>query len=64
MAQSVREPREFRNNNRDLVKMLNGIGQSLKEEKISSVIDNLDQRANEAAGILSLTRRCLNSVLF
>ena len=57
-------PRELRNNNRDLVKMLDGIGQSLKEEKISSVIDNLDQRANDAAGILSLTRRCLNSCAF
>ena len=42
-------PRELRNNNRDLVKMLDGIGQSLKEEKISFVIDNLDQGANDAA---------------
>ena len=29
--------------------MLDGIGQSLKEEKISFVIDNLDQGANDAA---------------
>ena len=56
--------RDLQKNNRDLVKILDELGLSLKEEGTSSVIDNLDKRANDAAGILSLTRRCLNACAF
>lgn len=56
--------RDLQKKNPKLFKMLDQMAASLNEEHMSSVIEGLEIRSNDAAGMLSLTRRCLNSSAF
>jgi hypothetical protein len=56
--------RDLQKNNQELFQILDKIGERLNEEQISVLIDSLDKRPNDAAGILSLSRRCLNASAF
>lgn len=56
--------REFQKQHQVLFQILDKIGESINEEKTSLLIESLDKRPNDAAGILSLSRRCLNASAF
>ena len=56
--------RNIHKSNQDLTRTLDDIGKRTNEESIYDVLSSLDQRANDAAGILSMTRRCLNVSAF
>jgi hypothetical protein len=56
--------RDFQKNNQPLFQILDKIGKDINEEQTSLLIENLDKHPNDAAGILSLSRRCLNASAF
>lgn len=56
--------RDFQKRNQPLFRALDEIGQRINEEQTSLLIESLDKRPNDAAGILSLSRRCLNASAF
>ncbi len=56
--------RESQKENKQFLNELDQIAQALKEEQITSLIDTLDRSPKDAAGMLSLSRRCLNTSAF
>jgi hypothetical protein len=55
---------EVQKSHKPLLESLNELGRTLNEEIITSLIETLDKRPDDATGMLSLTRRCLNASAF